>query len=125
MSGDQILKSLLAMIVEGGFNAEAVIVDGFDFTRADRERIANVKAFAGELGLSVWYSCTVKEKDQQYDRQNIPLAIKDFTDLIDVVIALDPKPDHIELSVSKDRDVSDSKALAMRLDPKTLLILES
>jgi len=125
MSGDQILKSLRAMIVEGGFNAEAVIVDGFDFTRADRERIANVKAFAGELGLSVWYSCTVKEKDQQYDRQNIPLAIKDFTDLIDVVIALDPKPDHIELSVSKDRDVSDSKALAMRLDPKTLLILES
>ncbi|MCL1837456.1 MAG: hypothetical protein FWG46_07915 [Treponema sp.] len=124
MSGDQIIKSLRAMIVDGGFNAEAVIVDGFDFTRVDRERIANVKAFAGELGLSVWYSCTVREKDQQYDRQNIPLAIKDFADLIDVVIALEPKPDHIELSVSRDRDVSDSKSLAMRLDPKTLLILE-
>jgi KaiC/GvpD/RAD55 family RecA-like ATPase len=52
ITNDQITKSLRAMIVEGGFNAEAVIVDGFDFTRADRERIANVKAFAGELGLS-------------------------------------------------------------------------
>ena len=125
MSGDQIIKSLRAMIVEGGFAAEAVIIDGFDFSRTDRLRIANVKAFAGELGLSVWYSCTLKEKEQQYDKQNIPLVIKDFADLTDVIIVLDPKPGHIELSVSKDRDTMDSKAMAMRLDPKTLLILES
>jgi hypothetical protein len=57
------------------------------------------------------------------DKNAIPLAIKDFTDLIDVVIMLEPKHDHIELSVSKDRDAPDIKALAMRLDPKTLLIL--
>jgi len=140
MSSDQIIRSLRAMIVEGGFAAEAVIVDGFDFSRADRDRIANVKAFAGELGLSVWYSCTLREKEQQCDGQNIPLAIKNFVDLVDVVIMLEPRPGsagervsamrdtpagHIELSVSKDRGIMDSKALAMRLDPKTLLILES
>ena len=127
MSKDQIIRSLRAMIVDGGFNAEAIIIDGFDFSRADRERIAGVKAFAGELGLSVWYSCTVKGNADgtgpQYDRQNIPLALKDFIDLIDVVIVLEPKPDHIEFSVSKDRDSFDTKAMAMRLDPKTLLIL--
>ena len=123
MSGDQILKSLRAMIVDGGFKAEAIIVDGFDFSRTDHERIAAVKAFAGELGLSIWYSCTVKGEDQ-YDKQNIPLLLKDYIDLIDVVIVLEPKPDHIELTVSKDRDAHDTRALAMRLDPKTLLILE-
>ncbi|GHV95852.1 hypothetical protein AGMMS50293_21720 [Spirochaetia bacterium] len=129
MSKDQIIKSLRAMIVDGGFKAEAIIIDGFDFSKTDHERIANVKAFAQELGLSVWYSCTVKGEassvGQQYDKQNIPLLIKDFADLIDVVIVLEPKPDHIELTVSKDRDSHDTKAMAMRLDPKTLLILEA
>ena len=123
MSKDQIIRGLRAMIVEGGFAAEAIIIDGFDFTRADHERIANVKAFAAELGLSVWYSCTEQDKGKQYDDQNIPLVIKGFADLIDVVIVLEPKQDHIKLSVSKNRDSFNAKALAMRLDPKTLLIL--
>jgi len=125
MSKDQIIKSLRAMIIEGGFKADSVIIDGFDFSRADRERITGVKAFAQELGLSVWYSCTVPDGSGQYDKENIPLLFKDFADLVDVVIVLEPKPDHIELSVSKDRSTHDTKAMAMRLDPKTLLILES
>jgi hypothetical protein len=124
MSGDQILRSLRAMIVEGGFRAEAIIIDGFDFSRTDRERLAGVKDFARELGLSVWYSCNVPGEGPQYDRKGIPLLIKDFLDLVEVVIVLEPKPDHIELSVSKDRDTFKPEAMAMRLDPKTLLILE-
>jgi hypothetical protein len=123
VSGDQIVKSLRAMIVEGGFAAEAIIIDGLDFSRVDHERIANVKAFAQELGLAVWYSCTVKDEGPQYDKENIPLLLKNFADLIDIVIVLNPKPDHIELSISKDRN-TDAKALAMRLDPRSLLILE-
>jgi hypothetical protein len=122
ISKDQIVKSLRAMINEGGFAAEAIIIDGFDFLRASREIIANVKAFAQELGLAVWYSCSIKDEGHQYDKENVPLLLKDFADLFDVVIVLNPKPDHIELSVSKDRDTHDTK-LAMRLDPKTLLIL--
>ena len=125
MSGDQIVKSLRAMIVEGGFAADAIIIDGLDFSRVDHERIANVKALAKEQGLAIWYSCTVKDDGPQYDKENIPLLLKDFADLIDIVIVLNPKTDHIELSISKDRDAHDTKALAMRLDPKSLLILES
>ena len=127
MTGEQILKSLRAMIKEGGFAAESIIVDGFDFSNAGigaagRERIGNVKAFAKELGLSVWYSCTVKESGSWYDNDKMPLALKDYADLVDIVIVLEPKSDHIELSVSKDRDDRGIKTLATRLDPKTLLI---
>jgi hypothetical protein len=130
MSKEQILKSLRAMIIEGGFAAESIIVDGFDFSNAGREQIAKIKAFAKELGLSVWYSCTVKENSVEasppllYDNDKIPMAIKDYADLVDIVIVLEPKADHIELSVSKDRDARGITTLAMRLDPKTLLIQE-
>ncbi|MDR2798532.1 MAG: hypothetical protein LBB80_09320 [Treponema sp.] len=121
---EQILRSLRALIREGDFKAESLIVDGFDFTRGTREHFTAVKEFAQELGLSIWYSCNVKGGDSPSAQHGIPSLIKDYVDLLDVVIVLDPKPDHIALSVSKDRDTYNPPALALRLDPRTLLILE-
>ncbi|MDR2552535.1 MAG: hypothetical protein LBD31_05150 [Treponema sp.] len=127
VSGDQILKSLKALIGDGGFNAEAIIVDGFDFSRLSanpaegRRFMEALRAAACDLGLSFWYSCN----EGKYDKQDIPLALKDYLDLLDVVIVLEPKADHIELTASKDRDAPNLEHLAVKLDPKTLLILET
>jgi hypothetical protein len=124
VTGSQILQSLKALIRDGGFTADSIIVDGFDFTRTTRERMETVKAGAGELGVSFWYSCNVKGPEPFYDKSNIPLVIKDYADLLDVIIALEPKGEHIELTASKDRDSVNLEHLALKLDPKTLLILE-
>jgi hypothetical protein len=124
LSGDQILRSLRALIRDGGFEAQTVIVDGFEFSSGDGERLRGVKEFAQDLGLSIWYSCTVQGAGPLYDKQGVPLVIKDFADQVDVIIVLNPKSDHIELSVSKDRDTYNPEHIALRLDPKTLLILE-
>jgi len=123
---DQILRSLRAMIIEGGFKADSIIIDGFDFTDTNQAHISKVKDFATELGVSVWYSCSVADGDSgtQYDKENIPVIINSFADKIDIVIILQPKSDHVELSISKDRNSIISKSMAMKLDPKTLLILE-
>ena len=123
---DQIIRSLRAMIIDGGFKADAVIIDGFDFSRSEKESIAAVKAFATELGVSVWYSCSVKDDSPSaYDKENIPVVLGSFIDSIDIAITLHPKSDHVELSISKDRGSVISKNMAMKLDPKTLLILEA
>jgi KaiC/GvpD/RAD55 family RecA-like ATPase len=127
---EQILKSLRAMIIEGGFKADAIIIDGFDFSPSHNESglrasFGAVKTFATEMGVSVWYSCSVKDEENQYDKENIPVVIGNFSCLIDIVIILKPKPNHIELSLSKDRDSIISKSMEMKLDPKTLLILEA
>jgi flagellin-specific chaperone FliS len=120
----QIIRSLQAMITDGGFKAQALIVDGIDFSRVNRERILLVKEFAREAGLSVWYSCTVKGDKPYYDKRSIPLSVKDYLDLIDVVIVLEGRPDHIHLTAPKDRDSFNPEQMSLRLDPKTLLILE-
>jgi hypothetical protein len=126
VSKEQMVKSLRAMILDGGFKADSIIIDGYDFSRAEKESIEGVKNFATEMGISVWYSCSVKEDGgKQYDKENIPLMLGGFTGSLDVVIVLEPKSDHVELSISKDRDSVISKATAMKLDPKTLLILEA
>ncbi|MCL1814362.1 MAG: hypothetical protein FWG27_00855 [Treponema sp.] len=120
VTGDQILKSLRALIIEGGFKAGSIIIDGFDFARTDRGRMEAVKAAAEEMGLSFWYSCNVNGNN--FDKKNIPLALKDYLDLLDVVIVLEPKADHVALTASKDRNTAELEHLAVKLDPKTLLI---
>jgi hypothetical protein len=52
------------------------------------------------------------------------MTIKDYADLFGVIIVLDPKQGHIALNVSKHRDAYNLSHLALKLDPKTLLILE-
>ena len=125
---EQILRSLRAMIIDGGFKANAIIIDGFDFSGIEQSCLENVKTFATEMGVSVWYSCSVKDEqtdgEHSYDKENIPVVVSPFASLLDVVIILQSKPDHVELSISKDRGSIISKSMAMKLDPKTLLILE-
>jgi len=124
ISGEQILKSIKALIKDGGFNAELIIIDGYDFSIAGKVQFDVIKSFAEEMGISVWFSCTVKDEKLINDKRNIPLVIKDYVDLFAVIIVLDPKPDHIALTVSKDRNSSNLENLALKLDPKTLLIME-
>jgi archaellum biogenesis ATPase FlaH len=118
----QIIVSLRALIVEGGFKADALIIDGFDFSRASEERLSKLKEFAKEVGLSIWYSCSVN--DGLFDDRRIPLIFKPFQNVFDVIVKLEQKASHIELSVSKDRDFYPPDPLVMKLDPRTLLILE-
>jgi hypothetical protein len=127
VTSEMILRSIKAMIGEGGFKADALIIDGFDFSRTDRERLSKVKDFAKELALEVWYSCNVGSSGvppgaNLSDKRKIPVIFNDFADLFDIITVLEPKQDHIELSVSKDRAAYAPDAMALRLDPKTLLI---
>jgi Rad3-related DNA helicase len=125
ITNEQILRSLRALIKEGGFNAEAIIVDGFDFSTAKESHVSAIKSFAAEIEASVWYSCNVKGETPFYDQRNIPLVVKDFVGLFEVIIVLEPKQDHIALTVSRDRDDYNPEHMALKLDPKTLLILEN
>jgi archaellum biogenesis ATPase FlaH len=122
ISTEMILKSLKAMIVDGGFKADTLIIDGFDFSKTDADHFKTIKAFAKELDLSVWYSCTVKGDSALYDKRGIPTVMKDVVDIIDVVIVLEAKPDHISFTASKDREVFSPDRMALKLDPKTLLL---
>ena len=123
ISSEQILRSLKALIKDGGFNAEAIIIDGFDFYLPIGDHLSAVLSFAKEMGVSVWYSCNVNEPF--YDERNIPMVLKDNTGHFAVVIVLDPRQDHIAFTVSKDRDAFNPEHMALKLDPKTLMILEN
>jgi KaiC/GvpD/RAD55 family RecA-like ATPase len=125
VSTEQIVRSLRALIKDGGFGAGVIIIDGLDFSLVKENHIAPIKSFAADMGLSVWYSCNVTGEGSLYDQRNVPLVIKDFAGLFAVVIVLEQKSDHIALTVSRDRDAFNPEHMELKLDPKTLLILEN
>lgn len=124
VTSEQILRSLRAMIIDGGFRADSLIIDGYDFTRATKERIAAVKEFAKELNLEIWYSCNVALEDSMGTKAGIPQILRDYADIIDIIVVLEPKQDFVQFSVVKDRTVLNPTHLDLKLDPKTLLIAE-
>jgi hypothetical protein len=122
---DQILHSLRAMIKDGGFKANALIVDGYDFTKASAERFAKVKAFAEEMNLEVWYSATLAGQEPQLDKRNVPVLLAELLESISVLILLEPMPEYIHFTVVKDHGRMNPQDLKLKLDAKTLLIAET
>jgi len=121
---EQVLKSVEAMITYGKFAADAVIVDGYDFTRASCQDLAKFKEFAAKLGLEVWFSASLREADGPlYDAAGVPLVLAPLCPAIDVLITLHATGDHVELKVVKDHDLPAAGLLPLKLDPKTLLII--
>jgi KaiC/GvpD/RAD55 family RecA-like ATPase len=121
---DQLIRSLRSMIVDGGFKADAIIVDGYDFAKGKPADLAAAKAFASELGLEFWYSCTLPQEGATASKDNVPSNLHGFMDSVSVLIVLDAKSDGIEFKVVKDHDRLNPVELTLKLDSKTLLIAE-
>ncbi|MGD1008974.1 MAG: hypothetical protein ABR951_02360 [Candidatus Aminicenantales bacterium] len=120
---EQVLKSLEAMIVHGQFGAEAVIVDGLDFSQAGPEDLRKFKDFAGRLGLEVWFSASLRGDEPLFDERGIPFMLQDHLGAIDVLISLQHHGDHVHFTLVKDHDRLAPKDMRLKLDPKTLLIV--
>lgn len=125
VSVDQITKSLKALIVEGGFGAKTVIVDGFDFTRGTVERFQKVKTFLAEMGLEAWYSCTLVGEDPLFDKNGVPILLRDLLPLVSVLIVMEPARDSIHFRVVKDHERLNPVQLDLKLDSKSLLMAEN
>jgi len=122
---EQIMRTIRALIVEGGFNAKTLIVDGFDFTRAIQERFEKVKAFIQEMQLEAWYTCTLTEAEPVLDAEGIPIVLRSIEPLISVIVVLEPKRDYIQMRVVKDHERRNPSDMHLLLDPRTLLIAEA
>jgi hypothetical protein len=118
----QILKSVEALITQGQFAAETVIVDGFDFTRSCHEDLRMFQDFAERLGLSVWFSASLRGEEPLFDDNGIPLLLQACLDRVAVLVTLSFQDGFVRLNLVKNRDFPPAGELPLKLDPKTFLI---
>jgi len=124
ISIDRVLGSLQAMIKEGNFKADAIIIDGFDFSKAQPEDLAKVKHFAEEMALEIWFSASLKGEEPLFNDDGLPIQLMDFMDSCTVLVSLAYKGEYVKLQLIKDHETIASQDLNLKLDPKTLLIAE-
>jgi archaellum biogenesis ATPase FlaH len=113
----QVIKTIKAL-TEGGSKPEAIIIDGFDFSKAAPDSMNQMKTFAKEAKITIWYSANVDTIEK-----GLPASLKSFDKDIDVVLYLDPKPDCIQIKVLKEHERTDYNT-ELKLDVKSLLIAE-
>jgi hypothetical protein len=120
----QIEKSVRSLIANTAFNADAIIIDGYDFSRSSIAELCEVKNFAGELGLEVWFSATVQKLLPSAGPQRIPDELMHLFEELEVVIYLEPHEGFVHLTLLKDHNVDLMTDPHLKLDPRILLIAE-
>lgn len=115
----QMSKSIEALISDGKFAADILVIDGFDFQAEDGNLIKGLLEFAKESKLALWATADVEAINS-----GLPKELKPFEDDISVLIDLEPKDSHIRLNLRKDYDRLVNENLHLILDSRTLLIVE-
>jgi len=121
----KILSSLKTMIQDGHFTADAVMVDGYDFSKSAPAEFAAFKEFAQELQISLWFSATTHRDDPAKDDKGVPMVLSPFMDYTAILILMVPRDGYVHLNLVKDHDVFPSPdSLQLKLDPQVMLIAE-
>ena len=124
VSAEQLIGSLRAMIVDGKFGAELIMVDGYDFTKGDPASLVAIKNFAADIGASVWFSATVHREQPEVDENKVPVALSRYMDAVSVLITLSSEEEYVSMTLVKDHDQYPQENLSLVLDSRTLLIVE-
>jgi hypothetical protein len=119
----EIEKSIRSLIDNGGFAANTVVIDGYDFARSSVEELREFRSFAEMLGLELWFSATLPEGAGE-EGKAVPEALRAVADELAVIICLKSTDGFIRLDLVKDHDASAVADMHLRLDPATLLIAE-
>jgi KaiC/GvpD/RAD55 family RecA-like ATPase len=121
---EQFLRSISALIDDGHFSADVIVVDGYDFSTGEPETLRVLREFAVEHNLAVWFTATTHRDDPQPDENDVPFLLKSFIEDIAVIITLTPEQDHLKLRLVKDHNDYRREDLHLELDSRTLLIRE-
>ena len=117
---DQVLNSVKAMIENGQKSTDAIVIDGYDFTKDCTENITKVKQFAKDLAIEVWF--TDSYEGEVVSEGDLPQNLKCCKDDLSVIMVLKNDGDVMNLNLVKDHDNDVSNELPLVLDSKTLLI---
>jgi len=121
-STTHVLESLRARIRAGGFPADLVVVDEYDFDHAQPSDLQQFRDFAQAEGLELWFSLSL-DQEGDFAKNAVPRTLEKHLVSIDVLVNLRHHKDDgkVHLELVKDHGKA-PKDMHLVLDTKTLLI---
>lgn len=121
ISSEQVTRSLEALVSDGHFDAEVIVVDGYDFEKGEVATFQALRVFAKTHKIAIWATADI---DNDVDERGVPSVLKPYIEEVNVLIDLQNKEDHVQLALVKDHDHFVDEDLHLKLEAKTLLIAE-
>jgi hypothetical protein len=116
------MRSHIAMLREMmGFVPVAIVMDGYDFSAATLEDLAELRAIAEGLKAEIWLAAHTHRSDPR-DEHGIPEPVAHLASALGVIVHMAHDGKAVHLNVLKDHDNPDVSSLSLALDPTTMLL---
>ncbi len=115
------------LVYQNIFRPTCMVVDGFDFSSADRKAVEDLKEMAAAMELQLWFSATSHREDERVSDEGVPAPCHEVGELFDTVVVILPESDkpNLSLNVIKDKSGSVKPGKALDLDPATYLVKQA
>jgi hypothetical protein len=123
VSEERIVSSLRAMIGQGHFSADLVVVDGYSVAKSDRDKIEVFRSFARDMNVEIWFSVSLPP-EEPIEEGRVPALLAPYADQFSTIIGMRNVESAVSIRLLKDHDVQPLPDLHLKLDPKTLLVEE-
>ena len=115
------------LIYQDIFRPCCMIIDGLDFSKIDRQTLADMRELQIEANMSIWFSAVTHREAQAEAsaNQGIPAPCDQVGDLFDSVIMVQPESgdeSKIFLNVLKDTTGCVAPGKSLRLDPTSFVV---
>jgi hypothetical protein len=108
---------------QGIFVPDVLIIDGLPLNETTDKLLKEIKAFAVQNSLSVWFAGHI-HRDEEPSADGTPAPFFHVADNFDVVIQLQPTGERIRVDFIKGI-TNDSESPMIHVDPSSMLIMES
>jgi len=111
------------LVYQNIFRPEVVVIDGFDFAKADYDSVMDLKEMMAAMNVQGWFSALRHRDDNRKSAAGIPAPCHEVDGLFDTVIIVQPEKDSILLNIIKD-EYDGAAGKVLNLDPSTMLVKE-
>jgi hypothetical protein len=111
------------LVLQDIFRPNCLVVDGFDFDKADREALVDIKDLVENMNMQAWFSAIRHRSDSRVSPADVPALCHEVDDLFDMIILLKPEQDAtIQLDIIRNSGEQITGGNGLRLDPTTMMI---
>ena len=106
-----------------GHFPDTLIVDGLDFSKAERDVFEGLKEIAKTSKVEIWLSALTGKDPLNVNERGIPYPCSRFDDLLSIILLLEPTQSEISVKVLKHPDGYGANEVHLRLNTNTFLAI--
>ncbi|MDH3392455.1 MAG: hypothetical protein OEL66_00480, partial [Desulfobulbaceae bacterium] len=113
------------LIQQDIFRPECLIIDGFNFAKASREELADLREMMQVMDLNIWFSAVSHREDDRVSENGVPAPCHELEDLFDTVMLIKPPEKDQQcntLNIVKDNTGAVKAGTSLDIDPASLIV---